>query len=121
MIEIILGSLISGLLGVVISTAVYVRRENRKLKLETLKKLAANRHNIYELAGALNEIFIVYNDSDKVMNALSNYHQKVVDRKNSKDELVELFKQMCIATKVSFKEANENLFLITFDRKPNSK
>ena len=89
MIEVFVGSLISGLLGVIISTIFYVRRENRMIKLETLKKLASNSHNINLLVGALNEIFVVFNDSSNVMKAVRNLHNEKVNGRSGENELLE--------------------------------
>jgi len=42
----ITASLLSGLIGVGISSIFYARMERRKLKIETAKKMFGNRHNI---------------------------------------------------------------------------
>ena len=61
----IISSLISGLVGIAISTFYYRRYENRKIKMDTFKKFISNR---YDLEGdpfsqSLNEIFVVFKKS----------------------------------------------------------
>ena len=64
----IIAAMISGLVGALLSTFVYLKRENRKFKVDTLKRFAANRFDLKgdEFSRALNEIYIVFNDSAKV-------------------------------------------------------
>ncbi len=96
----VLTALLSGLAGALLSTAVYVSREKRTFKVNTLKKFAANRYAIMgdDFTKALNEIFVVFNDSEEVMNALSDFHRIVTTRQGNtqaNDGLVRLYKAMC--------------------------
>ena len=118
----IISSLISGIAGVVISTIFYVRHERRKDKLDTLRKFMGNRYDIKgdEFSRALNEIFVVYKGSQKVMLALSSYHEKVTSRQDSENELIWLFKAMCKDVSFSYNEFNDSFFLRPFNTKVSS-
>ena len=118
----IIASVISGIAGVVISTVFYVRHERRKDKIETLRRFMGNRYDIVgdEFSRALNEIFVVFKRSPKVIQALSAYHQKVTGRQSSEDELIKLFKAMCDDVGLSYSEFNDSFFLRPFNTRPTS-
>ncbi|MCG2759289.1 MAG: hypothetical protein L6263_12775 [Desulfobacteraceae bacterium] len=100
---VLLPSVVSGLLGVIISTIYYQRAEKRKIKLDTLRKLAATR---YALTGkgtesskaqffeALNESHIVYHDAPDVQNRLEKLHNELNQPGKLDDNLVNLFKSI---------------------------
>lgn len=116
----ILIALVTGLLGALISTAIYIRRDRRMFKVQTLKKFAANRYYISgdKFSEAVNEIFVVFNDSEEVLGALESFHELVVNGiggQERKDALVKLFKAMCNDTKIKYKDLNNSLFLIPFN------
>lgn len=118
-----IATVFSGIVGVVVSTGFYVRYERRKEKLETLRRFMGNRYDVVgdEFSRALNEVFVVFKDSPKVMQALSAYHQKVVERQGSDlDELVKLFKSMCDDIGLSYSEFNDSFFLTPFNARPIS-
>ena len=118
----IITSLISGVVGVVISTLFYVRHERRKDRLETLRRFMGNRYDLKgdEFSRALNEIFVVYKGSPKVMQALSSYHKKVTGQQDSEDELIKLLKAMCEDVSLSYNEFNDSFFLRPFNTRPTS-
>jgi len=119
----IITSVISGIIGVIISTVFYVRHERRKDKLETLRRFMGNRYDLVgdEFSRALNEIFVMFKGSPKVMQALSAYHEKVTGQQGSEDELIKLFKTMCDDVSVSYGEFNDSFFLRPFNTRPTSK
>jgi hypothetical protein len=71
----IISSLISGLIGVLISFYFYNRLEKRKLKVETARKLFGNRYDIncQAFKESLNEIMLVFSDCDKVISSLEEF------------------------------------------------
>jgi hypothetical protein len=114
------GSLLSGALAVGWST-LYIRgHEKRKTKFDTLKSFLANRYDVTgdAFTRALNEIFVVFNESGAVMNALATYHDKVSNRQTSEDQLVALFKAMCADLKISNEKFNDSFFLHPFNTRP---
>ena len=81
----IASSLISGLVGVIVSTLYYRRYENRKWKLDTLKRLAAHRYAIAEgqplersaeFFVVLNEVFVVFHDAQEVLSVVEIIHKE---------------------------------------------
>lgn len=68
----IVTSLLSGLAGALLSTWIFIRRERRRMKLDTLRELWGNKFRMGspEFLKALNEIFVVYNDSKEVLKKL---------------------------------------------------
>lgn len=112
-------SVLSGLLGVLVSVIVYGRRENRRFKIDTLKRFAANRYDLRsaEFSRALNEIFVVFNSSEPVMTALQTYHDTVVARQDPRmeDDLIRLYKAMCDEVGISYSNFNDSFFLTPFN------
>jgi len=118
----IASSLVSGILGVVISTIYYRRYEKRKTKIDTLTRFVGNRYDLKgaEFSRALNEVFVVFQDSRDVMSALSRFHEKTVASQNSEDDLVRLFKAMCNDVGVKYDQFNDSFFLRPFNVKQGS-
>lgn len=113
-----LSSLVSRLAGVAVSTFYYRRHEQRKSKLDTLKRFMANRYDLTgdEFSRALNEIFIAYHGSAKVRSALNRHHKAVTTPgADSEDELVALIRSMCHDVNVSYREMNDFFFLRHFN------
>lgn len=71
---IIFSSLISGLIGVAISTIFYQRMKKKKLRIDTAKKLIGNRHDLtgQEFTQALNEALFVFSDNKIILRALND-------------------------------------------------
>ncbi len=119
---IIISSLISGIVGVLISICYYRRYEKRKVRIDTVKRFFSNRYDLKgdEFSRALNEIYIVFNGSSEVMSALADFHGKVVSRQNSEDALLKLHKALCISVGISFDKFNDSFFLTPFNTKESS-
>ena len=115
----LISSLLSGIIGVIISTYYYRKYENRKTKIDTFKNFVANR---YDLKGdnfikAINEIFVVFQDSEEVLNSLKQFHETTVSQQTalSNDHLVALFKSMCRNLNINPNKYSESMFLIPFN------
>jgi hypothetical protein len=119
----ITAAIVSGLLALGLSTWHMRRFEARKIKYDTLKKFAANRYDLKgdEFTRAINEIFIVFNRSAPVMSALAAFHRTTVLHGATNDELVILFKAMCIDLGVNYAQFNDSYFLQPFNVKESSK
>ena len=120
---VIMSSLLSGLIGVGVSTYFYVRYEIRKSKLETLRRFAGNRYDItsHEFRRALNEIFIIFNKSRQVMITLSEFHEKTTQRYDPEESYIKLFKAMCDDVRLPYNEFNDSFFLKPFNIVSTSK
>lgn len=116
----ILIALITGLIGALVSSWIYIRRDNRMFKVQTLKKFAANRYHLMgdKFTEALNEIFVVFNDSKDVINELENFHEIVVSGRAEglrKKALINLFKAMCRDTNIKYRDLDDSFFLTPFN------
>ena len=117
----IISSLISGIVGVVISIIYHKRAEKRQAKNNTLKQFVGYR---YDLKGehftkALNEIFIVFQDSKSVLEKLNEFHEIIVSGQKTlaNDKLIALFKEMCKNLDIDSSKYSESLFLKAFNVK----
>lgn len=82
------GGILGAAVGVLLSSYAEERREVLHAKMEVLRKIAANRCALSEpdpmsemkipMAEALNEAFVVFNDSPQVVAALANFRSAAV-------------------------------------------
>jgi len=116
---VVISSLISGMIGVIVSILYYRKHEERIIKLKTLTKFVGNRFDLTssEFSQSINEIFIVFCKSRKVMQALSDHHKSILAREPSEDNLVKLYKAMCIDLKIYTTELNDSFFLTPYNTK----
>ena len=63
----LVASLLSGLIGVLVSFYFFQRLERRKMKMETARKLFGGKHNTSgdQFQEALNEVMLVFSDSEQ--------------------------------------------------------
>lgn len=121
----ILTSVASGLIGALLSTYIYIRREKRKFKMDTLKKFASNRFDLKseEFSRALNEIYVVFNDNERVIKALQDLHGAIVGKQGNEiatSHFVKLYKEMCKDLSVDYSNLNDSFFLTPFNTKASS-
>ncbi len=120
----LVSSLSSGLLGVVVSTIYYRRHERRRAKLDTLTRLIGFRFDLRgrEFSRALNEIFVVFHDSPKVLRALQDFHQVIVSSQGqlANDKLISLLKAMCRDVGIDPASVNDSFYLQPFNVEPGS-
>jgi hypothetical protein len=118
----VISSLLSGIVGVIISAAYYRHHEKRRTKLDTFKRFFSNRYDLKgdEFSRAINEIFVVFHESEEVISKLRAYHQRVTDRQASEDELLKLHKAMCKDVNINFDKFNDSFFLRPFNTRPSS-
>jgi Mg2+/citrate symporter len=118
-------SLVSGLVSALFTTWIFARRENRRFRVDTLKRFAANRYHVTgdEFTRALNETFVAFNDSRPVMAALEAFHHAVTGAVGEgvvQDRLVALYKAMCTASKINLHNFNDSFFLTPFNTRATS-
>jgi len=116
---IILASLLSGLIGVLISTYFYHKLEKKKIKFDTARHLFGYRYNIQSdgFKKSMNEIFIVYADQPKVIKAMEDLYTalQTPSKPNADDKLVTLLKEICNDLDIDYSTVNESYFLKTFN------
>ena len=116
---IIISALISGLLGVAVSIYYYQKNDRHQAKLNTLRDFVAHR---YDMGGpgffeAVNEVFVIYNDSTEVMEAVQKFHEQCVSAAHvelKNKYLIELFKAMCDDVKIDYSKSTDSFFLTPF-------
>jgi len=112
-------ALVSGIVAVIISIRYYQKNNLQQAKLNTLRDFVAYRH---DLAGSgfletVNQVFVIYNDSEKVMEAVKRFHEQCVSggHPHLKNQyLVELFKAMCDDVGIDYSEFTDSFFLTPF-------
>jgi len=123
---VLIPSLLSGLLGVVISICYYRNYEDRQRKVQLLERLLGNRHDVtgQSFTEALNQVFITFYDSQDVIKSLKEFYevtmnlQRTLDLANQK--LLDLFKAMCKNLKINIEPLADNFFLTPFNVKQTS-
>ena len=121
----VVASLISGLVGALITMVAVAHRELRRFRVDTLKRFFSNRFDLRgeEFTRALNEVFVVFNDVPEVMQTLAEFHKAITSRtpnSTPNDALIKLFKAMCRAAKIRFDDFNDSFFLTPFNVKLTS-
>ncbi|MCC7300244.1 MAG: hypothetical protein IT583_04120 [Verrucomicrobia bacterium] len=118
----LIASLLSGIIGVLVSAHHYRKYDKEKLKRDVLRRLAGNRHLLTvvpcEAKGepfiALNEAFIVFSDSPKVIAALKKMHDELRQSERLVDNIVTLIKTMAEAANVSVNILNDSFIECPF-------
>ena len=120
----VVASLLSGLIGVLVSFKFYERLEKRKLKIETAKKLIGSRYDTGSdgFRTAMNEIFVVYADSNEVMKAMEGFWEALQTPIQNRppnladDKLLLLLKEVCSDSGITHpKHFNDAFFMRTFN------
>jgi len=116
---IIISSLLSGLLGVFVSSRFYLRLEKRKVKTDTVKRLLGYRYNLTGegFTRALNEAFIIFADNKEVVKAIEELHVTVTTpgKPDINNKLLSLFKAVCKDIKCLPKNINDTYFMKAFN------
>lgn len=124
-ITVIVSSLFSGVIGIVISNLYHKRSVKRKQKYDLLEQMMWNRFDLTgdKFSEALNKVFIVFNDSKQVLEALKSFHESVSGQhkepKIIDQRLLELFKSMCDNLKIDTRILTDSFYLKAFNIKSN--
>ncbi len=115
----VVSSLVSGLIGVLVSTLAYRRLERRRVRVDTVRKLLANRFNMKSVAvlQALNEAIVVFHDCPDVVRQLKAFHHVVVTRPGEEaanDAFVSLLKVLCRRSAITLEGVNDGYLLRPF-------
>ncbi|EMF80913.1 hypothetical protein LEP1GSC188_3150 [Leptospira weilii serovar Topaz str. LT2116] len=111
-------SLISGLIGVLISNYYFRRLEARKLKFDVLRNIVKFRFFLLssgtitsdnkEFFAALNEVFIVFHDSKEVLNCLKKLHDELQLKGRLIDNIISLIKHMTSNLDINIATLNDS-------------
>lgn len=121
----IVASVISGLFSGTLAwlaSVIYHRKAARKqMKFDALRELAGRRYDVLGdlFTRSLNQLFVVFNDSEKVRLALKRFHENRVSGPSelANSHLVELFRAMCDDVGIKYSDFTDEFFLRPFNTK----
>ncbi|MCK9202171.1 MAG: hypothetical protein M0P59_14535 [Gallionella sp.] len=120
----ILLSLLSGFVGSVLTLWFSNRLENRKAKIDCVRRMIGNRDNLSGSAfcSAVNEVLVVFADSPAVLAAQRDLLQVVATpgKPNINDRLVVLLKEAASAAGLPSKLVPDTAFLQVISRAEKS-
>jgi hypothetical protein len=122
-ITVVATSLFSGIIGIVISNMYHKRSVKKKQKYDLLEQMMGNRFDLTgdKFSEALNKVFIVFNDSQHVLEALKSFHESVSGKQKEPEiinqRLLELFKSMCDNLKINTRILTDSFYLKAFNIK----
>jgi hypothetical protein len=117
---ILISAILSGLVGVGISTWYHQRNEIKRIKLQVLQQLLGNRNDLkgQPFTEALNQVFVVFYDS-QVLIVLKAFFEVIVGAHRAEalvdQKLLDLFKAICKHLGITTEPLNDDFFLQTFN------
>ncbi len=120
-------SLLSGLFGIFISAWHYRRYENRKMKLDLIRRLAGTRPQIAATGRAvffdafftaLNEVFVVFHDEPKVIAAIDTLKRELQVPGRLEENLPRLFRELFTAMGLRHQWLNDQFVMTPFTPGP---
>lgn len=115
----IISSLISGLIGVAVSTWYFYKLERHKLKLDLARRLLGNRFSISgdAFSCAMNEVIAVFADSENVLNKMGRLYESLqaYGKPNAEVALIDFLKSVCKESGLTQAILNDAYFLKTFN------
>lgn len=116
-----LSILFSGLLGVIVSSIMYINHDKHLRKLDVARKLFRHRFHILsaEFMEALNEVFVVFHKSDTVISELVKYHTYISGKQvlveDANKRMLGLFKAISVEVKIKSNIVDDEFFLKPFN------
>lgn len=118
----LVASLLSGLVGVIVSFFAYKGLEQKRIKMETARKLFGGKHNLSskEFQEAMNEVLLVFSDSDPVIAAIDELWTTLDTPRSTRspkaadDKLIRLMKAICSDIGIKYKDLPDDYFLRCF-------
>lgn len=115
----IFSSLLSGILGSILSLIYINRMETRKLKIDLTKQLLGNRFSIKgeQFSNAMNQVIAIFHDEPTVLKRLEELHSCLKDpmKRNVNDAFIDFLQECCIASKIYNHELERSLYIETFN------
>lgn len=115
----ILSAVFSGIMASIITLKWQSKNEKRKYKMEIFQMMIAHRNDLTpgrlpsgKFEEAVNQIFIAYNDCDKVIKAFEEFRSVVLFKDNYQviSKLVTLLKEMANELHIKYDFSNDDLF-----------
>lgn len=115
----VVSSLISGIVGVFISTWYFYKLERHKLKLDLARRLLGNRFSISgdAFSCAVNEVIAVFADSEDVLSKLRGLYEALQahGKPNAETALIDFLKAVCKASGLTQATLNDAYLIKTFN------
>ena len=115
----IISSLISGLVGVAVSTWYFYKLERHKMKLDLARRLLGNRFSITgdAFSCAMNEVIAVFADSDDVLQRMGKLYEALQahGKPNAEGALIDVLKAVCKSSGLTQAVLNDAYLLKTFN------
>ena len=115
----IVSSLISGIIGVAISTLYFYKLERHKLKLDLARRIMGNRYSISgdAFSCAMNEVIVVFADSKVVLEKMERFFEalQAPGKPNAEATAVDFFKAISKASGLSQEQLNDTYLIKTFN------
>ncbi len=112
-------SLLSGLMGVSVSTWYFYKLERHKQKLDLARRLLGNRYNISgePFSCAMNEVIAVFADAAEVLEKMERLYEslQVPEKPNSEVALIDFLKAVCKSSGLSQVTLNDTYLIKTFN------
>lgn len=115
----IIASLLSGIIGVVVSSWFYCRLERHKLKVELAKRLLGYRFSISgdNFSCAMNQVIAVFADSPEVLQRMERLYQtlETPGKPHAENALLDFLKSVCKRSGLTQVTLNDGYLLKTFN------
>jgi hypothetical protein len=115
----VLSSLISGIIGVFVSTWYFYKLERHKLKLDLARRLLGNRFSIVgdDFSRAMNEVIAVFADSDDVLSRMRALYEALQahGKPNAETALIDFLKAVCKNSGLTQATLNDAFLIKTFN------
>lgn len=115
----IVSSLVSGIVGVGVSTWYFYKLERHKLKLDLARRLLGNRYSISgdAFSCAMNEVLAVFADSEDVLSKMARLYDALQahGKPNADGALIDFLKSVCKASGLTQATLNDTYLLRTFN------
>lgn len=112
-------SLLSGILGSILSLIYMNRMEKRKLKIDLTKQLLGHRFSIQgeQFSSAMNQVIAIFHDEPLVLKRLEKLHSCLKDpmKRNVNDAFIDFLQECCIASKIYNHQLERSLYIETFN------
>ncbi len=112
-------SLLSGIVGVGVSSWVFYRLERHRLKLDLARRLLGHRFSIRgdQFTCAMNEVIAVFADAPEVLQRMERLYQalETPGKPNAEGALVDFLKAVCKSSGLTQATLNDGYLIKTFN------
>lgn len=115
----VVSSLLSGIVGVGVSSWVFYRLEHHRLKLDLARRLLGHRFSIRgdQFTCAMNEVLAVFADAPEVLQRMERLYQalETPGKPNAEGALIDFLKAVCKSSGLTQATLNDGYLIKTFN------